>query len=60
MQYSTYMRSFLPALKKEHLIIINHFEDLTDAQSAYVDEYFKRDVYPVVTPMAVDSSRPFR
>ena len=58
-QYSTYMRSFLPALKKEHLIIINHFEDLTDAQSAYVDEYFKRDVYPVVTPMAVDSSRPF-
>lgn len=59
MQYSTYNRSFLPALKKENFIIVNHFEDLNSKQAAYVDEYFMRDVYPVLTPMAVDSSRPF-
>ena len=59
LQYSTYSRSFLPALKKEHFHIVNHFEDLNKTQAAYVDEYFMRDVYPVLTPMAVDSSRPF-
>lgn len=59
LQYSTYNRSFLPALKKEHFHIINHYEDLNKEQAAYVDEYFMRDVYPVLTPMAVDSSRPF-
>ena len=58
-QYNTYNRSFLPALKKEKLQIVSNFEDLTKEQSDYVDEYFMRDVYPVLTPMAVDSSRPF-
>lgn len=59
MQYNTYIRSFLPALKANHLTIINHYEELTEAQAKYVDDYFMRDVYPVLTPMAVDSSRPF-
>lgn len=59
MQYSTYNRSFLPALKQSHLIIINTYEELSAAQSKYVDDYFMRNIYPVLTPMAVDSSRPF-
>lgn len=58
-QYSTYNRSFMPLLKQNHLVIINHYEELNQAQADYVDEYFMRDVYPVLTPMAVDSSRPF-
>lgn len=58
-QYNTFNRSFLPALKKEKFHIITSFEDLTEAQAKFVDEYFMRDVYPVLTPMAVDSSRPF-
>ena len=33
--------------------------DLNTEQGAYVDEYFRENVYPVLTPMAVDSSRPF-
>ena len=33
--------------------------DLNAEQGAYVDEYFRENVYPVLTPMAVDSSRPF-
>lgn len=58
-QYNTYNRSFLPALKKNHLEIITEYEKLSDEQSAYVDTFFQREVYPVLTPMAVDSSRPF-
>lgn len=58
-QYSTYNRSFLPALKTKGLKIINFFEELSPEQSEYVDRYFEQEVFPVLTPMAVDSSRPF-
>lgn len=58
-QYSTYNRSLLPLLEKEGLKIIKSHEDLNEEQAAYVDDYFHKNVYPVLTPMAVDSSRPF-
>lgn len=58
-QYRIWNRSLLPALKKEGLHIIEHHEALNEEQAAYVDEYFAKNVYPVLTPMAVDSSRPF-
>lgn len=58
-QYTTYNRSFLPALKKEGLKVVTEYEKLTPEQADYVDTYFKQEVFPVLTPMAVDSSRPF-
>ena len=58
-QYKTLNRSLLPQLEKSGLRLIRHHEDLTEKQAAYVDEYFRKDVYPVLTPMAVDQSRPF-
>lgn len=58
-QYNTWNRSLLPALKKEGMILITQHEDLNETQKAFVDRYFETEVYPVVTPMAVDSSRPF-
>ena len=58
-QYHTLNRSLLPQLEKCGLKLIRHHEDLTEKQAAYVDEYFRKDVYPVLTPMAVDQSRPF-
>lgn len=58
-QYATYNRSLLPLLEKNGLHVITHHEDLTEAQQKYVDDFFDKDVYPVLTPMAVDASRPF-
>lgn len=58
-QYITYNRSLLPLLEKNGLHVITHHEDLTEAQGRYVDDFFAKDVYPVLTPMAVDVSRPF-
>ena len=58
-QYDTYNKMLLPALQKEHITIIDHHEDLSLEQEQYVDQYFRSEVYPVLTPMAVDSSRPF-
>ncbi len=59
LQYSTYNRSLLPLLEQNGLHIIRHHEQLTEEEAAYVDHYFEENVYPVLTPMAVDSSRPF-
>ena len=59
LQYSTYNRSLYPLLMQNGLQLIPKHEELTKAQAEYVDQYFEECVYPVLTPMAVDSSRPF-
>lgn len=59
LQYSTYNRSLLPLMNQENIFIIDAYEKLTEEQAAFVDDYFENEVYPVLTPMAVDASRPF-
>ena len=59
LQYSTYNRSLVPRLKQNGLQIVGRYEDLSKKEAAFVDRYFEENVYPVLTPMAVDSSRPF-
>ena len=39
--------------------MISEHEELSDKQKEFVDRYFEDNVYPVLTPMAMDSSRPF-
>ena len=58
-QYSTYNRSLLPQLASNGLRVISHHEDLDEEQKKFVDHYYHENVYPVLTPMAVDSSRKF-
>ena len=58
-QYDIFNRSLIPALEKEGVHVLSHYENLSEKQSKYVDRYFTDEVYPVLTPMAVDSSRPF-
>lgn len=58
-QYNTFNRSLLPALEKAGLHLITEHENLTKKQKEYVDRYFEDNIYPVLTPMAMDSSRPF-
>ncbi len=59
LQYSTYNRSLLPLLEKNGLRVIRQHEQLSKEEAAFIDRYFEENVYPVLTPMAVDSSRPF-
>ena len=59
MQYSTYNRSLLPQMKSAGLEVVTEHEKMTEQQKSYADTYFEENVYPVLTPMAMDSSRPF-
>ena len=58
-QYSTYTRSIIPLLNNEGIYVIDSHELLSYEQGEFVDRYFMESVYPVLTPMAVDASRPF-
>ncbi len=58
-QYSTLLRSLMPLMEQEGIHLVLKHEDLNDEEKKYVDDYFLKNVYPVLTPMAVDSSRPF-
>ncbi|MBP5261920.1 MAG: RNA degradosome polyphosphate kinase [Clostridiales bacterium] len=56
--YSTYNRSLVPALKNEGIFLLS-YDELDDKEKSVADEYFKTVLYPILTPMAVDASRPF-
>ena len=57
-QYTTYNRSLLPKLSEAGLEIVT-FNSLSEKEEEFLEEYFHKNVYPVLTPMAIDSSRPF-
>ena len=58
LMYSTYTRSLVPSLAQEKIFLKN-YEELSDQLKMIADSYFKTVLYPILTPMAVDSSRPF-
>ena len=56
--YDTLRKEILPSLDRAG-IRVKSMKNLSDAQADFVDRYFEQQVYPVLTPMAVDSRRPF-
>ena len=43
----------------QHDIRLTDTENLTSAEFSALDEYFERDVFPVLTPLALDPGHPF-
>ncbi len=58
-QYCIYSKELMPILNTSNIFICDAYEELTDEQLEYIDRYFMEQVYPVLTPMAHDISRPF-
>ncbi len=48
----------LPAMEREG-IHVRRFQSLSRSQKEFVRAYFDREVFPVLTPLAVDSGHPF-
>ncbi|PNE01542.1 polyphosphate kinase [Alcanivorax sp. MD8A] len=57
-QYHILNNILLPALREEGVDFLRR-EDWTDAQAEWVKKYFREQVYPVLTPIALDPSHPF-
>ncbi|PEZ10324.1 RNA degradosome polyphosphate kinase [Bacillus sp. AFS018417] len=57
-QYDTYQNAVIPALKEEGIELLS-FHDLTKEQREFIEEYFDEQIFPVLTPVAIDAYRPF-
>lgn len=53
-----YFKELLPLLNKEG-ITIKEYADLTGDLKQKADEYFDLQLYPIITPLAVDEAHPF-
>lgn len=58
-QYWTYSRMLLPELKANGIYIIRSYGELDSKEIRFLDAYYNDTIFPVLTPMAVDASRPF-
>ena len=57
-QYSCLYRSITPVLKKNNIFFLQP-DQMNEEQKEYISEYFHKVLFPVLTPLAVDTSRPF-
>lgn len=57
-QYATWTEQIRPELA-DHGLIICDAEDLTPQRNLFLDHYFQTQVYPVLTPLAIDPAHPF-
>ncbi len=57
-QSSLWADDLCPALAAEG-IVVARVEDLNDEERAQLDERFEREIYPVLTPLAVGPGQPF-
>ena len=57
-QYNCLHRTLMPLLEENNIEFLP-FGSLSKEQKDYVKTYFNTTLYPILTPMAIDNSRPF-
>jgi polyphosphate kinase len=57
-QCDTLKNVILPSLETEHVFLRN-LNKLDDTQLSFLEQYFEDQIFPVLTPMAIDAYRPF-
>ncbi|HYK88132.1 MAG TPA: polyphosphate kinase, partial [Acidobacteriota bacterium] len=53
-----YLDKLLPSLAKANIRILG-LEELNPSHQKYLDDYFDREINPILTPVAIDQVRPF-
>jgi polyphosphate kinase len=57
-QHRCFLQEIQPLLAAEGVVLLRP-KDLTGEQERFLEEYFRRTVLPVLTPLAVDPGHPF-
>jgi polyphosphate kinase len=57
-QYELYNKTLMPALARKDIVIVHHAQR-TAEQRAWVADYFRREVKPLLAPIGLDPSHPF-
>src|SRR6266513_2605878 len=58
MQYALWKNELLPELAKNG-IYVREIAELSAKRTAWANRYFQQEVFPMLTPLAVDASHPF-
>jgi polyphosphate kinase len=53
-----WLNEIVPSLRKEHIDIVD-YKDLQENEKEILTGYFKKEIYPILTPLAFDPGRPF-
>src|SRR5512144_1379861 len=57
-QHRCFLETVLPPLTREGLHLVRP-EELTREQEQFLEDFFRRTLYPIVTPLAIDPGHPF-
>jgi len=58
-QYRCLLGEVIPALGRAGVHLLLNVDEATDDDRTFLREYFQRNVFPVLTPLAVDPAHPF-
>ena len=58
LQHACFLEKLLPRLEDQGVHIVQG-EQLAEPQQAFLEDYFNRTVFPVLTPLAIDPGHPF-
>lgn len=53
-----WLEEIIPELKKNNITLYS-YEELNENQQKLLTDYFKKEIFPVLTPLAFDPGRPF-
>jgi polyphosphate kinase len=57
-QHRTFLEELAPRLAAEGVHLVRP-KEVDEAQQAFLEEYFRRSILPVLTPLAIDPGHPF-
>jgi len=57
-QYDCWQNILIPALAREKIFFKSHLS-LTPAEAEWVKAYYENQIYPILTPLAIDPAHPF-
>ncbi len=53
-----WLNEIVPALREQKIDIVD-YKSLSESERQILTEYFKKEIYPILTPLAFDPGRPF-
>ncbi|MCR9145189.1 MAG: polyphosphate kinase 1 [bacterium] len=54
-----HVREVFAGLESHGLIILESFKDLTQSEKKFAEDYFNKNLFRILTPLAIDPSHPF-
>lgn len=57
-QYNCWKNQILPTLKSKNIVFAT-VKELNNLQKNFVSDFFEKTLFPILTPLAIDKSRPF-